>query len=240
MSNKEIEDSNTDTDKSTVSDDSSHSSSRRRLLKKAGVVAPVVLTLANRPAWGGQMLCWSGFQSGNLSGHNHHSCRDGRSPGYYKSNVLVGGGPGWPAGYDHGCSAGEIKSNGAITTVCKERITSSVIGDGSLQGTKFGEVFVAASGDLANATLMQVLWLLPGSFAFHAVATFFNAVHEPNDYVFQPQIVLDIVNDILSSGSYTDSNGQIWSETEMKCVFDASYHYDIDHTDHIEGCLPPS
>jgi len=197
-----------------------HSQRRRVLLKGAVASLPVVMTLANRPAWGsggGGNQCWSGIQSGNLSQDTHDTCDFGRSPGYYKNNVF--GSPGWPVGFDHGCDS--VASNGTLSAACKDlfKDTSAV----GVPGTKFGDVFTSASGALADKTLMQVLWQDSGSFAFHAIATYFNALNSPH-YSFQPDDVLEIINDILAVGSHTDSLGHTWSESDMQDLFASLYH----------------
>jgi len=67
---------------------------KRRSFTKAGVVAPVVLTLANRPAWGAVSLCTvSGFQSvaaaggrDNYSGEVSEEQCFAKSHGFYKEH----------------------------------------------------------------------------------------------------------------------------------------------------------
>lgn len=52
---------------------------KRRSFTKAGIAAPVVMTLASRPVFGAQ--CLSNMLSGNLSNHGHRSeCAGGVSP----------------------------------------------------------------------------------------------------------------------------------------------------------------
>lgn len=52
---------------------------KRRSFTKVGMTAPVIMTLANRPAFGAQ--CLSNILSGNLSDPNRGSCWGGNSPG---------------------------------------------------------------------------------------------------------------------------------------------------------------
>jgi len=52
---------------------------KRRSFTKAGITAPVIMTLANRPAFGAQ--CLSNILSGNLSNPGAGSCWGGNSPG---------------------------------------------------------------------------------------------------------------------------------------------------------------
>ena len=214
-------------DNDTTHDDARESlAGRRRFLKGAVAATPIILTVANRPAWGGGRwgggnLCWSGIQSGNLSQDNKDNCEFGLSPGYYKVNVTKV--PGWPGPYhdmfDYGCD--HVHSNGTISDRCKELFQDvSAVG---VPGTTFGAVFIGATGYLASKTLMQVLWQDSGSFAFHAIATYFNALNFPN-YTFSPDTALEIINDILSTGVHTDDTGMIWSEGEMKDLFSSLYH----------------
>lgn len=198
-------------------EDTSHSAGRRRFLLGVAAAAPVIMTVANRPVWangGGGNVCWSGLQSGNLSTQNN-TCTFGCSPGYYKDNV--GGIPGWPSGYDAGCGA--LRPNGTISTYDMKEFQDT---NASVSGTLFGDVFTAAPGNLAYKTLMQVLWQDEGSFAFHAIANFFNALNFP-DYTFKPNQILNIANDILATGQYIDDNGKVWTAGEMILLFQSLY-----------------
>ncbi|MDH5691496.1 MAG: hypothetical protein OEZ47_00170 [Gammaproteobacteria bacterium] len=61
--------------------------SRRRLTKSALVLAPVVLTLANKPAWAGKCTL-SGQLSGNLSHHGDEPCGgEGCSTSFWQLNT---------------------------------------------------------------------------------------------------------------------------------------------------------
>ncbi|PCI22305.1 MAG: hypothetical protein COB62_01635 [Piscirickettsiaceae bacterium] len=55
----------------------------RRRFGKAGVAAPILMTLASQPAfgWGGGMQCMSNMMSGNLSDPSRGNCDLGWSPG---------------------------------------------------------------------------------------------------------------------------------------------------------------
>lgn len=201
--------------------DQNHSEKRRVLLKGAIASVPVVMALANRPAWGsgggGGNQCWSGIQSGNLSQDTHDTCDFGRSPGYYKNNVF--GSPGWPTGFDHGCDS--VSSNGTLSSACKDLFKDTSAS--GVPGTQFGAVFTSASGAMASKTLMQILWQDSGSFEFHAIATYFNTLNFHN-YSFNSDDAKDIINDILAVGSHTDNLGHTWSEQDMKDLFASLYH----------------
>lgn len=199
---------------------------RRKLIKGAVGATPLLVTLASRPAWGGN-FCWSGIQSGNVSGQTRDTCSFGLSPGYYKSNVLPhGGDPGWP-GYDNvqmmniDCGCNQFKSNGTIKNSCKDMFQDP--NANNVPGTTLGQLFYSAPGNIKDMTLMQVLWQEEGSFAFHAIATYFNCINFIG-YAFSPQDALGIINDIFATGTHTDSNGKIWTESEMKALFDSAYH----------------
>lgn len=230
-----------------------HSDRRRRILKGAVGTAPLVMTLANRPSWGA--ACWSGIQSGNMSKPNDE-CGGGLSPGYYKNHPPNSGGPGWPAGINpgdisnfSGADMPKLDKNG-------EAKNSKLFGDSEAgcfdsSVTLVRDLFPSAShivdkngpnegmpvGDL---TIMQALWQCPGSFTFHAIAAYFNALHAaagafPFPYVFRPDQVYDIVDAIYATGVYIDVSGEYDAES-MKCVFDATYHLDPDHDLSLSDC----
>lgn len=192
---------------------------RRALALNSLKVAPaVIVTLSARSALAAE--CWSGKMSGNLS-HPNNGCVLGLSPGYYKNKVrAVGSDPGWPPGFLSGCR--DIDANGTISQACKDTFNDpALIGSSSVKGTRFGKVFTPTpySPDL---TLMQVLWQKEGSFAFHAIAAYFNALNF-SSYVMKPDIVLFMVNSILATGQYNDGHGTIWNETTMKAYLNSTW-----------------
>ncbi len=63
-------------------------STRRRLLKTAVMAAPVMLTVASRPALAGSRCTLSGMMSGNLSGPEE-TC-EGCTPGYWRQQQHFG------------------------------------------------------------------------------------------------------------------------------------------------------
>lgn len=218
---------------SSPSQETPEGNSRRRFVKGALAVAPVIMTVASRPAWGigGGNFCWSGLQSGNLSGHDNSACCFGRSPGYYKNKVIAhGDGPGWPPGFDHGCP--NVKNNGTISKKCRKKFKDKSAG--SIDGTLFSDVFTSGT-QYDGMTLMQVLWQKPGSFGFHAIAAYFNSLHF-DCYTWRPMELREIIIDILTLGYHTDGD-MMWTEDQMKCLFDASYHPDPDHDTHVPGCF---
>ncbi len=196
---------------------------RRRLIKGAVGAAPLLITLASRPAWGGN-VCWSGIQSGNVSGHRNEECVGGRTPGYYMSNVGAGGGPGWPTydplqgiSIDSGCA--DLKPNGSISNEDKRLFSDESATN--VPGTTLGQLFYSAPSNLRDYTLMQILHQKNGSFAWHAIATYFNAHNFPT-FIFRPEQALAIINDIFAMGYHIDTRGTTWTEHQMKDMFDAS------------------
>jgi hypothetical protein len=199
---------------------------RRKLLKGAAGAAPLLVTLASRPAWGGN-VCWSGIQSGNVSGHRNEECTGGRTPGYYKVNVAQHGtDPGWPTydslqnlTIDSGCA--DLKSNGTIDPQTCMALFSDPNAT-NVPGTKLRELFWSAQNHpLGDFTLMQILHQYEPSFSFHAIATYFNALNF-DSFIFRPVQALAIINDIYQSGQHIDSTGRVWTEHQIKNLFDAS------------------
>lgn len=60
----------------------------KRSLTKAGITLPVIMTLAGRPAFGGQTPCISQRMSGNMSHHDEGSCVTGLSPEQWKDKFI--------------------------------------------------------------------------------------------------------------------------------------------------------
>lgn len=84
MSNK---DTNTELKETEMDTKNQPLNARRSLLKKVGVAAPVVVTLASRPAYGAGFCSLSGFASMNASGvlrHQNQNC-GGYSYGGWKT-----------------------------------------------------------------------------------------------------------------------------------------------------------
>jgi len=90
MSNQEPQNKNKTTEETAVE-------KRRRFIKGAGIAAPVIMALANRPAFGA-VCTVSGFISvdpGNVSAQGHVvSVCGGKLPSYWINNQDI-----WPSGY---------------------------------------------------------------------------------------------------------------------------------------------
>ncbi len=209
-----------------ASADASHRETRRDLTK-AGLAAPVILSLLSRPAWGGAM-CYSGLQSGNTSNAKSDSnCSYGRSPGYWKYKVL--GTPRWPGPFPtpppgtdtsyHGCAS--PKTDGTISDYCKG-LFQDASKIGSVPGLKTRDAgYPLDRSAHSNYTLMQVLWQLSGSRDYDAIATYFNALTVPGFAIDLP-VAEDMVNALLSGSDYTDGNLTM-SPSEIQAYFKSLY-----------------
>jgi len=139
----------------------------RRRFGKAGLAAPVMMTLASRPVWGTNQLCsLSGdIFSGNISDHDHRDCTEGFgcTPGFWKNNTDA-----WPP---TGFSPGQCLERDEILGTC-------TLWDAFGEGTPFADVFgftpLCAPG---YATLMEVLQTCNGHLDWHATAAALNAAH---------------------------------------------------------------
>ncbi len=79
MSDKENKSLETDTHSSQVN-------TRRNFLIKSAVAAPIITSLASKPAWAVEQCTVSGMMSGNLSLHDENCGFEGLSPGYWKTH----------------------------------------------------------------------------------------------------------------------------------------------------------
>jgi len=150
--------------------------SRRSLLKKTIIGVPVVITLANKPAFGA-VCSLSGFQSVNPSGVDRHDggC-GGISPGGWKEN-----------GYKTGNQDGNRNQWIAAGFYPNPRIATSLgynANKGIHVGDAAGTLFFAAIAFqgvtptvdvLFDDTLHDVLLKNPGSLEFHVISNFLNA-----------------------------------------------------------------
>lgn len=145
----------------------------RRNLAKAGVSAPILMTLISRPAWG--LACSpSSLASGNVSGHNDGECDgQGCTPGFWKNNLMAWEGTGFSPGVCLRWHRGR----------CKEWNTNGA--------TKFQDVFgfapAIAGGTSTMVSLLDVMVDHEksgnlGTFEGHLVAALLNAAKAP--YLF--------------------------------------------------------
>jgi len=139
----------------------------RRRFGKAGLAAPVMMTLASRPVWGTSQLCsLSGdIFSGNISDHDH-TCSEGFgcTPGFWRNNTDA-----WPP---TGFSPGRCLERHELDGTCK---TWDAFGEGTLFADVFGFAPLCAPG---YATLMEVLQTCSGRLDWHATGAALNAAHD--------------------------------------------------------------
>jgi len=182
---------------------------KRRSFAKAGIAAPVIMTLASRPVFGAQ--CLSNIMSGNLSNPGSGSCVLGNSPGGW-------GQPGgktrddfsfttwtgytlssqkheyqWPTGHIYGyLSSAEADDprGGGVGNQCGDytggTLYSAVFGHEPLDSTFSGK------------SMREILCDGNGSEDWHLVAAMLNAHHYEN-YILTVQQVIDLRVD---PGSY--------------------------------------
>lgn len=134
----------------------------RRRFTQAGLVAPVILSLAGRPVWGSHGACsLSGdIFSANVSNIDHE-CTPGNgcTPGFWRNNYRAWDCTGWSPGTCLEWNPPENK--------CQELDATT--------GTTFMSVFGMDSTCLPGATLMEVLQECSGSLDWHAVGSVLNA-----------------------------------------------------------------
>lgn len=156
----------------------------RRRLTGIGLGVPVVLTLASRPAFGGQ--CLSNMMSGNLSAPDRGHCSRGWSPGAWKNTGgTINGLPTLSAWTKAGCVYGTAKKvDNAWTCTGGTLLTTAGI--------------TAPSGTAPKNTLSEALLNYPSSIQFHVVAAWLNAKLSEADanyqYILTPQQVLDLAS----------------------------------------------
>jgi len=144
----------------------------RRKLAKAGVTAPIIMSLFSRPAWG--VACSpSSLASGNASGRHQEDCDNGCTPGFWKNNLLAWQGTGYSPGVCVRWRNGK----------CKEWSTQGA--------TTFQEVFGFAPSianiDPSPLSLLDVMLGHEqagsiGTYENHLVAALLNAAKAPYIY----------------------------------------------------------
>ncbi len=145
----------------------------RRALARAGMAAPVLMTLASRPviANGVGGGCLSGQISGNVSQQDNFVCatNSGCTPQYWKDNPT-----GWPTGYSAGACAEDVGG------ICIKWDPAAP------PATSFKDVFLGDYSELFpsgyDASLMEVMQENPNSLDAHACAAVLNSATAPGDY----------------------------------------------------------
>ncbi len=159
--------------------------SRRKFSKAGLLAAPVIYTLASKPAFGNHCSI-SGHLSGNLSRPNDHEC-GGCTPGYWGQHPLV-----WPSPYEPGS--------------CTDRMTGQHCKFNSYNndGTMFHDSFLGFDGSLyAGESMMRVIQMAGNEDSYqlgaHAVAALLNSVRLGElVYGMTPLQVVQLFNDNYS------------------------------------------
>lgn len=171
-----------------AADGARKSAERRRRLMLGGVSAPLLMTIASRPAWANGETCTpSALASANLSGqHTQEGCS--KSAGFWKQK------PGqWPAGpdvyFNPASTFGSVFGNVNIPT--------GEVKDGVPETVNFGSL-----------TLLEVMNLKgkddPYQVGFHTVGALVNAYAFPTHhatnpgYVYSPDQVISSFKSIAS------------------------------------------
>jgi len=213
MSNNDSSHKNSSKDVSKdVSKLDDKASTRRRFIKGAISTTPVILSLANRPAWGTDCSL-SGIMSATHASHHDTStsCNNmgsGCTPGFWKQNAkawrLTGCKPGnckesddddddykkkHKRRYKRSYKSGWYTVNGCRTkNGCKDYDNT---------GTKFSEIFGAG---YSSETCMQMLHRHPGSLEFHAIAAVFNCMAFPSSYGYTASYIVEVYQRIVDEG----------------------------------------
>jgi hypothetical protein len=111
--------------------------SRRRLLKGGMAAAPVLMTLANRPAFGANGATPSAFGSMNASRTDEVNTPTGRSPGYWKNHTDA-----WPSPY-------------RALSISNAQSSSNAHATAATSATLFNDVFIG--GRYPGVTLFEIL-----------------------------------------------------------------------------------
>jgi hypothetical protein len=217
---KETKDVNLQTDKTN---------SRRSLLKKTIIGVPVVMTLANKPAFGA-ICSISGFQSVNPSGVGDNGGCGGISPGGWKEN-----------GYKSGNQDGNRNQWIAAGFYPNPRVGVSYQYKGKKESSDdpAGTLFFAAIAFQgvsptvevsATDTLHDVLLKNPGSLEFHVISNFLNA-HYFGWGNGDGKILADDIRGVYfaytsSASTYTTVGGTTIDLTgfDLQDFFDQLYH----------------
>jgi len=219
----------------------------RRWFLLGGAAAPVVMTLANRPAFALTNCDPCGFvqlqTSLNPSAQVRSAVCGGSTPLYWRSNpgawrdtnyragraVMVGkgGGPG-RQGFDDGGDQGQSLINSeegadALLGLAAQGLAGDDISQlfgrqiQWLGGTLFHEVFPGAR--MGSRTMMQVLWDYPDSLAAMAAAAVLNATDARRArYAVDVYTVIEMYTQVESRGYYATAGGGRMSE-EMVLAF---------------------
>lgn len=169
---------------------------RKFLIKGAAASVPVILTVASRPAMGGNFCTPSGFLSGNLSNpEDDRLMCNGKSPGFWRNR--------FPHHY----------KNVKFSTVF-----GGVWVDGG--GTPWNPD--ATLHEVIHYRGTEDRYKLGA----HSVAAYLNAEYRTKlNYPMRTETVVDVVRQVLTMGVYTDpSTGLSMDALEVKSFFQDTYN----------------
>lgn len=188
---------------------------KRRRLAKLGVGAPVMMSLASRPVFGGQ--CLSNMMSGNLSDPNRGNCTKGWSPG----------GWGQPGGKVHTYSTLSAWSKagfsyGTLKSGCSNTSSITCYKDGSNFSNVAGGLSVLNKNSVAGTVpWREIVGIDPSTrqLTRHLVCAYLNAALSEADstfnYILTKAQVIGLANGSLPlPPGYTDLQsflGSTWN-----------------------------
>ncbi|MGE5386967.1 MAG: hypothetical protein ACM3SV_13880 [Betaproteobacteria bacterium] len=174
-----------------------HTESRRRLLRGGLAAAPVLMTLANRPAFGANGATPSAFGSMNSSRTDSVVEATGVSPGYWKNHTAN-----WPSPYR------PLPSSNTAGFAANSPATAA---------TLFDDVFVG--GRFPGKTLLQILspeQSISGhnggnvAVARAITAALLNAASGKTSSILNVDQVKAIWAEFVNKGYYSPTNGIKW------------------------------
>ncbi|CAG1020192.1 hypothetical protein MTYM_00119 [Methylococcales bacterium] len=209
----------------------------RRSFSKAGVVAPVIMTLTSKTALGGVYQCTiSGIQSGNQSSHpGEYDCHVGISPGGWWQNATKTSNA--DGNLNQWCLAGVNPF-----TIRRKRINGSYVNQVSYQGswksggewatiyTKIFDTFGAGaqattfqsifgSASFGTKSMWDMLDQYNGSLEWHAIADYLNAALNQATGAFNP-----VYEDITPAYIVSIYNSTTLSAAQKKNYFELIHH----------------
>ncbi|WP_439136405.1 hypothetical protein, partial [Pseudomaricurvus sp.] len=163
----------------------------RRNMAKAGMTAPLLMSLFSRPAWGGGVCSVSALASGNASGRHDDGCKgSGCTPGFWKNNTLAWQGTGFSPG-------SQVKKKG-------QRIKEWTTADATPFSSVFG--FSPAVGNdetsLLDVLLQHHLRGSYGTYENHLVAALLNAAKAPSVYGATVVQIVELAQSVRSGVPY--------------------------------------
>jgi len=212
----------------------------KRKFSKAGLAAPVIMTLANRPAWGAverSMCAISGFNSlgaldpADISGVPVallENCGVHLSPGHWQAESWKHE---WPEGYKAAFLRNDQKYDvysGGHQGPKREVYTYEMLPTGSIYFVN--EVFTASS---STATLFDEVnqHTSTDQYLRHMIGLFLAAKDGGLNVLTAGQIV-SIYNDTLSGGTAEVMPGVNWDQTQMSYYINyLMAHHDLDDGD---------